>query len=221
MSACHRARSCFIHHLVFVATWGFNYVVNRWITFYVTTVRALSVWNIGCTMRIQNKTPSEVFLELMVFGYLVGALIYVGIAGATHFLPTPVVIFVMHCLSMVSMTVMALFILLRIRGQILATPTISGRNPATDGFQKMVALVALNLCLCQCAGAVHWGHVLFLEDNTFFVTEMILLTMIATVWNSSVNFFIYYSLSSQFRRNFFRLWKRTRGSIRESFDGVI
>ena len=203
---CAQASTCVGIDLVFSCFWLLYTVVNQWITFYITMVRAWAVSCIMNTLTNQRKSQRRVLVEFLLFGVLGGILIYAILEVMFFIYPLhySLILFVMLCPCVIFMAISAIYILVRLRMQTQVVPTITGAlgSVRADDFQRLVALVALVFCFTHLFSAIIWGIIVFVDDNFYAVRYLILWSLNATIFNSTANFFIYIASSTLFRQNF-------------------
>ena len=128
--------------------------------------------------------------------------------------PFSVVCLIVYPILITTMILMASFILYQTKPTSPRTSTSDVVNyrklNALAEFHKQVAAVALVFCSCQSLSLVRNGLLALHPRGAQIVHEYGLDTGNAflNIFNSSVNIFIYLSISRNFRRAFIRFWSR-------------
>ena len=230
---------CLLNRIIHRCFYELFYNINRFVTLYITYVRAKVVTNFKYAMESQNKTARKCILEVTIFcalsviiHELMLIFVYVRILPSSLDLAAVLILdvdlpssfdtlaFAITTGWTVIIASLSLFIILKLRGQLKVAGVIPNGTVSnvTDDFQKLVVTVALAFCSIHIIDVVIHGIFAFNPPVAGIDRRNHLRawTMYNDILNSSVNLFIYVAVSNSFRNAFVQfcsyLFRLTKGA---------
>lgn len=178
------------HWKVLLTVWGFCYSVNKTIMLYIVIMRAMALSSVKRTINRRRKTFWQQLVEVLIFGF---------VGGTFHFLilwtNLNLSLIISKFLYAFVVALLAVYTLVKLHFHTSSTDSscISGKSTlrVTVEYSKMVLIVTLVFCSSEILCAVA-----FLVKGK---NEHSLLATNVTIFNSTVNLFIYIAVSREFR----------------------